>query len=166
MAVHFPAESDEEKEKKEKENAKRVQALEKEGYDKNFTQYLIDSGYSDEDAKAELDKSVYQADKIKKFQESGLSKEEAMKKCAEDYRSEQDAKSQKDAAKGGSISLANIGSTFAKLTGWKDDKEQKAAELEVAKSDIEDISANYSVDDIRTNLDFSLKELSNVFGLP
>ena len=169
MAVHFPEASEEEKEKKEKENAKRVQELEKEGYDKNFTQYLIDSGYSDEDAKAELDKSVYQADKIKKFQESGLSKEEAMKKCAEDYRSEQDAKSQKDAAKGGSggsFNLGSIGSTFAKLTGWKDEKEQKAAELEVAKADIEDISANYSVDDIRTNLDFSLKELSNVFGLP
>ena len=169
MAVHFPEASEEEKEKKEKENAKRVQELEKEGYDKNFTQYLIDSGYSDEDAKAELDKSVYQADKIKKFQESGLSKEEAMKKCAEDYRSEQDAKSQKDAAKGGSggsFNLGSIGSTFAKLTGWKDDKEQKAAELEVAKADIEDISANYSVDDVRTNLDFSLKELSNVFGLP
>ena len=117
MAVHFPEASEEEKEKKEKENAKRVQELEKEGYDKNFTQYLIDSGYSDEDAKAELDKSVYQADKIKKFQESGLSKEEAMKKCAEDYRSEQDAKSQKDAAKGGSggsFNLGSIGSTFAK----------------------------------------------------
>ena len=86
MAVHFPEASEEEKEKKEKENAKRVQELEKEGYDKNFTQYLIDSGYSDEDAKAELDKSVYQADKIKKFQESGLSKEEAMKKAETEYK--------------------------------------------------------------------------------
>lgn len=168
MAVHFAEESAEEKEQKEKENAQRVQALEKEGYDKEYTQYLIDNGYTDEQAKEELDRSMYQADKVKKFQESGLSKEEAMKKCAEDYRSAKDAATQKaaEAKTAGSFNLGSIGSTFAKLTGWKDDKEQKAAELEVAKADIEDISANYEVDDVRTNLDFSLKELSNVFGLP
>ena len=179
MAVHYDDEDPtldptvptgtEEKDKKEKENAKKVQATTtSDGYDTYYMQVLKDAGYSDEDAKKELDKSVYAADKIKKYTDTGLSRVEAMKKVAEDYRAEKDRQTNKSNTNTNSVNINNLGSVYASLLGYKG-TEMADAENSIASADAGTIAqvfeSSVSGQD-RNNIDFSLKELSNVFGLP
>lgn len=167
MAVHFAKLSPAEKRRREKENARHVQELESQGFDSNYTGYLLEQGYKPNQVKKILERDVYQPDKIKKFRESGLSIEAARRKCAEDYRDMKDEQSEESTTNSdGSFNIDSIGASFAKLTGWKSSRQQRRESLKLAKSDLADIVTNFNAGSVRNNLDFSLKELSNVFGLP
>ena len=167
MAVHYDAKTatPEEKEKHEKENAAKVQKYTEEGYDQNFIQYLVDEGYSADEAVAELKKSVYSKDKLEKYKSSGLSNSEILKKCAEDYRSSKDKETQKS-VNNKSIDINSLGGLYSKLIGYDSEKEQQKSENSIATADLDNITEVYNYSGDRTNLDFSIKELSNVFGLP
>lgn len=161
MAVHYD-DSDSGDDEQEKENAKKVQEQNLSDGQKMYLDYLKDHGYNDEQAKAELEK-VKNAD-------SAVSRAEIMSKVSENYNSSKDIATNKSEKKDKpqTTDISKLGSIYSSLLGYSG-SEMTAAENKIAEADNQTISeifnANPSAND-RNNMDFSLRELSNVFGLP